>query len=140
MRLNREVGDAWMVAIGHNNLGNATRGLGDLAAAREHYAAALEAYRDYDDRWAMAFLLEDMGILAALGGDAAAAHEALGVAERMRGEIDSPRAPALDEELGAALAEARAALGEESAEAALARGRTMDADAVEELGRRICTT
>ena len=140
MRLNREVGDAWMVAIGHNNLGNATRGLGDLGAARAHYAAALEAYRDYDDRWAMAFLLEDMGILAALGGDAAAAHEALGVAERLRGEIDSPRAPALEEELGTALAEARAALGEEAAQAALARGRTMDADAVEELARRIRTT
>ena len=119
MRLNREIGDAWMVAIGHNNLGNATRGLGDLAAAREHYAAALAAYRDYDDRWAMAFLLEDMGILAAHAGDAMAAHEALGAALRMRDEIDAPRAPALVEELGAALADARAALGEEAAEAAV---------------------
>ena len=34
MRLNREVGDAWMVAIGHNNLGNAARGLGDRDRAR----------------------------------------------------------------------------------------------------------
>ena len=34
MRLNREVGDSWMVAISHNNLGNANRGLGDYAAAR----------------------------------------------------------------------------------------------------------
>jgi tetratricopeptide (TPR) repeat protein len=138
MRLNREVGDAWMVAIGHNNLGNATRGLGDLAAAREHYGAALAAYRDYDDRWAMAFLLEDMGILAARSGDPTAAHEAMGVAERMRGEIESPRAPALEDELAAALADARAALGDEAAEAALARGRSMDAPDVEELGRRIC--
>jgi class 3 adenylate cyclase/tetratricopeptide (TPR) repeat protein len=138
MRLNREVGDAWMVAIGHNNLGNATRGLGDLAAAREHYGAALAAYRDYDDRWAMAFLLEDMGILAARSGDPTAAHQAMGVAERMRGEIESPRAPALEEELAAALTDARAALGEEAAEAALARGRAMDDPDVEELGRRIC--
>ena len=138
MRLNREVGDAWMVAIGHNNLGNATRGLGDLAAAREHYAAALAAYRDYDDRWAMAFLLEDMGILAARAGDATSAFEALGAASRMRDEIDAPRAPALEEELATALADARAALGEEGATAAVERGRAMEPDQVEELGRRIC--
>lgn len=137
MRLNREVGDAWMVAIVHNGLGNATRGLGDLGATREHYAAALAAYRDYDDKWATAILLEDMGILAALSGDAAAAHEALGVAERMRGEIDSPRPPALEEELATALAEARASIGDEAAEAAVARGRAMTADGVDELGRRI---
>ena len=66
MLLSREVGDAWMVAICHNNLGNATRGLGDYEAARRHYADSLRAYRDYDDRWALAFLLEDIGILAAL--------------------------------------------------------------------------
>jgi class 3 adenylate cyclase/tetratricopeptide (TPR) repeat protein len=137
MRLNREIGDAWMVAIGHNNLGNATRGLGDIDAARTHYGSALEAYRDYDDRWAMAFLLEDMGILAAQSGDAEAAHEAIGVAERMRGEIESPRAPALEEELATALAEARTAIGDDAAEAALARGRAMSAADVEELGRRI---
>jgi hypothetical protein len=38
MRLTRQVGDTWMVAVCHNNLGNATRGLGDYAAARSHYA------------------------------------------------------------------------------------------------------
>ncbi len=138
MRLNREVGDAWMVAIGHNNLGNATRGLGDLAVAREHYGAALAAYLDFDDRWAMAFLLEDMGILAARSGDPQAAHEAIGVAERMRGEIESPRAPALEEELAAFLADARAAIGDEAAEAAVARGRAMDLEGVAALGERIC--
>ena len=54
MRLNREVGDAWMVAISDNNLGNATRGLGDFSAARHHYAESLRAYREYDDKWALA--------------------------------------------------------------------------------------
>ena len=33
---------------------------------------SLRAYRDYDDRWALAFLLEDIGQLAALSGDAGA--------------------------------------------------------------------
>src|SRR5207244_657652 len=50
MQLSRQVGDTWMVANCHNNLGNATRGLGDHAAARAHYAESLRAYRDYDDR------------------------------------------------------------------------------------------
>ncbi|HEX2766965.1 MAG TPA: tetratricopeptide repeat protein [Candidatus Limnocylindria bacterium] len=138
MRLNREVGDAWMVAIGHNNLGNATRELGDLDAARQHYAAALAAYREYDDRWALAFLLEDMGILAARAGDPIAAHEALGVADRMRDEIESPRAPALEEQLETALRDAHRAVGAEAADEARARGRALDAAAIQELGRRIC--
>ena len=69
MRLNREVGDSWMVAISHNNLGNANRGLGDFDEARRHYAESLRAYRDYDDKWAMAFLLEDVASLAAIAGD-----------------------------------------------------------------------
>ena len=66
MRLNREVGDAWMVAISDNNLGNATRGLGDFDAAQHHYAESLRAYREYDDKWALAFLVEDIGQLAAM--------------------------------------------------------------------------
>jgi len=45
MLLTREVGDSWMVAICLNNLGNATRGLGDFEAARNHYADSLRAYR-----------------------------------------------------------------------------------------------
>jgi hypothetical protein len=138
MRLNREVGDAWMVAIGHNNLGNATRELGDHAAARAHYAAALAAYRDYDDRWALAFLLEDMGILAARSGDPVAAHEALGVAAALRDEIGAARAPALEEQLRTALAEARAAIGSDAVEAATTRGRERGAGAIDDLVRRIC--
>ena len=99
MLLNREVGDPWMVAIVHNNLGNATRGLGDYDAARGHYADSLRAYRDYDDRWALAFLLEDIGVLAALSGDAPPALELIGAADALRESIGAPRAPSLDEEI-----------------------------------------
>ncbi len=99
MRLNEEIGDAWMVAVSHNNLGNANRGLGDIAAAREHYAISAEEYRSYGDRWAAAFLLEDIAVLAALDGKSEAAIELLGAADQMRDEIETPRAEALAEEL-----------------------------------------
>ena len=60
LRLQREVGDTWMQAISQNNLGTATRDLGDHAAAQANYAAALRTYHELDDRWALAFLLEDI--------------------------------------------------------------------------------
>ena len=122
MRLNREVGDAWMVAISHNNLGNANRGLGDLDEARRHYAESLRAYRDYDDKWAMAFLLEDVASLAALAGEFEPALELVGAADRMREEIGSPRGPALDAELDRRLQAAHDALGDEAADAIRTRG------------------
>jgi len=120
----REVGDAWMTAIARNTLANAERALGDRRAAARDYAASLAAYRDLDDRWAMAFLLEDVGVLAS--GDApAAAFEFIGAADRLREETGSKRAPALDEELGRMTADARAALGNEEADSAIERGRAL---------------
>ena len=87
----------------------------------------------------MAFLLEDIGIFAALSGDARAAlGGSSGPPTALREAIGAPRAPALEEEIATALADARAALGEEAAEAAVERGRAMEPDQVEELGRRIC--
>ena len=99
MRLNREVGDSWMVAISHNNLGNANRGLGDYAAARRDYAASLRAHLEHDDSWALAFLLEDVGRLAALTGDPQLALELLGAADALREEIGVPRTASLEQEI-----------------------------------------
>ena len=65
MALNREVGDAWMVALSDHNLGNANRELGEHALARRHYAASLVAYRSYEDAWALVFLLEDVAVMLA---------------------------------------------------------------------------
>ena len=123
MQLCREVGDAWMVAIGHNNLGNATRGLGDYASARKHYAASLLAYRDYGDRWALAFLLEDIAVLAALTRDASTALELLGAADVLRSAIGAPRAPSVDEEITAQIAESVSRLTEADRLSARARGQ-----------------
>jgi class 3 adenylate cyclase/tetratricopeptide (TPR) repeat protein len=139
MRLHREVGDAWMVAIGHNNLGNANRGLGDAAGAKASYAASLAAYRDYDDRWAMAFLVEDIGVLAARIGEPATAIELVAAAETLRASIDSPRSPALADELAAELAVARGAIDEAAAAAAADRGRTRDLGGTLDLALGFCS-
>ncbi|MCK5664120.1 MAG: hypothetical protein KAI17_11570, partial [Thiotrichaceae bacterium] len=63
------------------------------------YAASLEAYSVYDDHWALAFLLEDIAVLASVTGDGEMAFELLGAADVMREEIKSPRNTTLEEEL-----------------------------------------
>ena len=138
MLLNREVGDDWMVAICHNNLGNATRGLGDYDAARRHYADSLRAYRAYDDRWALAFLLEDIGILAALDGDARSALELLGAADALREAIGAPRAPSLEEEIREQMAPAVATLSEHDRLACRERGRSLDLAAAVDHALALC--
>ena len=138
MRLSREVGDAWMVANTHNNLGNASRGLGDHDAARHHYAASLRAYREYDDAWAMAYLLEDIGLLASLRDDAELALELVGAADTLREEIHAPRAPALEEQLEAQLAQGAGALDVERRQAARNRGRARGQLAAFEVALAFC--
>ncbi len=126
MRLNREVGDNAMVALTDNNLGNAYRGLGEEQTARAHYAASLRPHVEHDDRWALAYLLEDIGRLAALSSHPEQALELLGSADRLREEIGVPRGTALDEEIDAAIAPAVARLAEAEREAARVRGRALD--------------
>ena len=98
MRLNREVGDAWMVAICDNNLGNATRGLGDYDSARAITRRA-SAPIATTTTWALAFLVEDIGELAAVCGETERAFELVGAADTLREEIGTPRAPGAEEEL-----------------------------------------
>ena len=138
MLLAREVGDPWMVALVHNNLGNATRGLGDYDAARGHYLDSLRAYRDYDDKWALAFLLEDIGVLAALSGDAPPALELIGAADALRESIGAPRAPSLDEDIERQLAATVAPLADEDRLAHRARGKAFDLAAAVEKAAAYC--
>ncbi len=90
------VGDTWMVGLGHNNLGNAHRGLGEYDEARSEYAAALGTYRAYDDEWALAILYEDVALHAgAVAGVSASASglRLIGAADALRERLGSPRAP-----------------------------------------------
>ena len=125
MRLNRQIGDAWLVAAGHNNLGNAMRGLGDYVQARSHYGESLRAYHAYDDRWSLAFLLEDIGMLAGAEGNAAAALELVGAADSVRAAIGAPRSPSLQTELEQQLADAAASLTDEDRADCRERGRAL---------------
>lgn len=137
MRLNSEVGDAWMVAIAHNNLGNATRERNDLAASAHHLGRALAAYRRYADRWALAIVYEDIAALATRRGAAETALTLAGCADTLRDEIGSPRAPAQADAFAAALAPARAEVGDRTDEC-LSLGRSLDTDTAYALAEQAC--
>jgi class 3 adenylate cyclase/tetratricopeptide (TPR) repeat protein len=123
LRLSRELGDRAMIAHSTFTLGNAMRDLGDHATAAERYAEALALQRELDDRFSLTFILEDVGVLLAWAGEAEQGFELLGGAEAVRQQIGSPRPPTLDVELAGHFAKARQAVGEEAAEAAIARGK-----------------
>ncbi len=123
-----EIGDAQMLAIARHSLANVLRALGEMDEARELLADSLVTYRQLDDRWGLAFLVEDIGVFAAHQGDFVAALELLGAADRIRANDDLPRAPGHDRELQKEFAAARAALGDEAA-AAQAHGAEWDLDA-----------
>ncbi len=123
MRLNEAVGDVWMVAVAHHNLGNANRGLGELATARRHYATSLATYEEYRDRWSLAFLLEDIAVLAAAEEDPVTALELIGAADALRAELDATRPAALDEQLAAALDPHVGSLSPTERDAIVERGR-----------------
>ncbi|MEQ8858665.1 MAG: AAA family ATPase [Pseudomonadales bacterium] len=123
IRLCREAGDPWMVALAHNTLGNAARELGDHAAAGRSYAATLETYRNNDDLWALAYLFEDIALLAAESRAATTAFELLGAAEALRETIGSPRDDEQAAELANQVSLARESLTETEVSAAEARGR-----------------
>ena len=123
MRISVEVGDTWMVAISHNNLGNACRGLGDWNGARSAYAAAAQAYLPHDDRWALAFLFEDVAVLAAVLAQPIAALELLGAADRCRADVGSPRPDSLTAEMMAPIDDSCEAAGLEEAARSEARDR-----------------
>jgi hypothetical protein len=127
-----------MVALVHNNLGNATRGIGDYETASRHYADALRAYRNYDDRWALAFLLEDIAVLAALDGDPRVALALIGAADAAREVIGAPRAPSLDAEITKKLAPSVEQLSEGERTQWRARGRTLDLSAAIDYALDVC--
>ena len=125
MRLNREVGDAWMVAISHNNLGNADRGLGEYEAAQQHFADSLGAYASTTTSWAMAFLSRTSASWRGSAATGRSRSSSLGASDTLREEIGTPRAPGLEEELERQLAPARRSIGGIAAAEARTRGQTL---------------
>jgi class 3 adenylate cyclase/tetratricopeptide (TPR) repeat protein len=138
MAINREVGDRWMVAVCHNNLGNACRGLRDFAAARVHYAESLRGCIEYDDKWTLAFLLEDIAMLAAVDGAGCTALQLVAAVDALRAAIDAPRAPALAKEIDAQLAAATADIDQDQRDEWRARGNVLDVDQAIALALTLC--
>jgi tetratricopeptide (TPR) repeat protein len=111
LRLRREIGDPRMIALAEHNLGILTRALGDYGATRELFAGALHVQRDQGDTWALAFMLEDVAVLATLLCDPELALRLAGAAAALRVETRSPHGLAAEKELAEHLAPAREALG-----------------------------
>jgi tetratricopeptide (TPR) repeat protein len=127
VRLAREVGDRLNLAIGQHNLGNALRELRQLELAGPEYAAAAQAYQELDDRWGLAYLLEDVALLAVGSSIFEEGFRLLGAANALRAEIGAPRSSSAEAELTTRLSKARATLGDLAA-AAEAHGARLGLD------------
>ena len=74
----------------------------------------------------MAYLLEDMGCLAALQGKAERAMRLVGAAETLRKAIGAPRSDAEQQKLDTGLSASRHSLGEAAAAVLLAEGERIN--------------
>ena len=84
----------------------------------------------------MAFLLEDIAVLATLLGQSEVAFELLGAADSLREAIGAPRPPALVAELAEHVAPAEEALGARQVAAARQLGSTLSIQEAIESGLR----
>ena len=104
LRVFSQVGDPWMMANTENNLGNAARDLGDIRSRSICVCLEPRRFASWDDRWALAILLEDVGLLAASTGDHPRAVTLVEAASTLRDEIGASQGDALKEELRTRLA------------------------------------
>ena len=138
LRVFSHVGYPWMMANTENNLGNAARDLGDVEAARSAYASSLRRFASWDDRWALAILLEDVALLAASTGDHPRAITLVEAASALRDEIGASQGDALKDELRTRLAPSIAALTDADDEAARSAGRTLGLSGAVQLALYVC--
>jgi tetratricopeptide (TPR) repeat protein len=128
LRVSKELGDRQMLAHATFTLGNAERDAGDLRAAAVRYGEVLRLHHELDDRFSLTFVVEDVGVLLARAGAEEAGFELLGGAEAIRTLIGSPRPPSLEVEIAGHFEAARARIGGDAADAAVARGRAWTFD------------
>jgi predicted ATPase/class 3 adenylate cyclase len=120
-----EIGDKRVHATSLNNYANAVRNQRDFQTAFNLYKESLHRYRELGDRWGLAYLLEDMGILAAMEEKPQRAFTLVGAASTLRQAIGSPLSATEQTKLDAALAPARAQFGTEAELAAYGAGRAL---------------
>jgi tetratricopeptide (TPR) repeat protein len=121
----REIGDRREIANALHTLANATRDQGNYVATRPIYEESLMIIRELGDRLLLAYLLEDIGALAALEGQPERALHLLGAAEALREAIGAPLSTDEQDKLRPMLEPARQALGVAKAAAMEAEGRVM---------------
>ncbi len=120
--LQREIGDPQMLANFLSNLGDAARELGDLDAAASTYAESLALADQVDELWLIAYLFEDVAMLAASRGAAAAALRMAAAGARLRSELGTPLPAQSQARLEERLGIARAALTPDESDAATSAG------------------
>ena len=98
-----------------------------IAEAQTLYNESLAIYRVLGDKWALAYLLEDVGWMAAQRGQARLALRLVAAASVLREQIGTPLTATETSKLEGALEPARKTLGA-SAQAAWDEGQAMSLD------------
>jgi predicted ATPase/DNA-binding SARP family transcriptional activator len=122
LALAQQLGRANLVAFQLGDLGNVARRQGDLERATALHRQALELKRALGARRQIAITLEDLAAVAAAEGNATRAARLLGAAAAIRAEIGTPQAIPERNATEQAVAEVRAALGEQAWSAAFSDG------------------
>jgi hypothetical protein len=121
----REIGERWATTNTLHNLANVAREEGDLPEARRLYAESIDGWRYLDDRWGMAYWLEDLALLRWRQGAPYQALQLVSAAAVLREAIGAPRPPAYQAKLEASLAPAVQALDQAARSDAQAAGAAM---------------
>ena len=101
------------------------RAQGDYEQAGALYNESLAICRTLSDKWALAYLFEDLAWMGALQGEAQRALRLAGAASLLREDIGAPLTAGEASKLQSALQPARQALTEEERASAWAAGRAM---------------
>ena len=128
LALQRELGLKDGLTASLNSLGDLARQAGDLDAARALLSESISLCRELGGQRAMAYALEAFAYLAQAEGKNERAVRHFGAADALREKIGTPRSPAERAPTDRALADLRAALGEEVFTREWEAGRAMDVD------------
>jgi predicted ATPase/DNA-binding SARP family transcriptional activator len=128
LALARQLGRANLEAFQLGDLGNVARRQGELERATALHTQALELKRALGARRQIAITLEDLAAVAAAKDNAPRAARLLGAAAAIREAIGTPQAIPERNATEQAVAEERAALGEEAWSAAFREGLLLSMD------------
>ncbi|HTX64122.1 MAG TPA: tetratricopeptide repeat protein, partial [Acidimicrobiales bacterium] len=137
VRIATEIGASWTVAMARGNLANSARELGDVAAAREHYAFTLDTFVTAGDLRMVCVVFDDVAQLCA-ESDPAAFLRLVATTDVLREQIGAARMDDVQRELDARAIGAGEALGEQAAAVEHERGRVLDYEAAVDLCRELC--